>query len=211
VQNKESLFNLSNLIVSLAVLAGLVVLASLYAEPVLRISTIPDESPVVVNRKMQLLTSYLEQKIGMKVEFRPMRNGDALVETLLFKELDLVWIDGTRLARARTLSNDGITPIVQRAEDQLVSPLSVGTPPDFVYSWAVRAGLDVELRQKLTNAFLTMDADNDKGRGILVYQRASRFVPARTEGGRNDGIKMDETGFDGPVTAQTIPGRPLPR
>jgi ABC-type phosphate/phosphonate transport system substrate-binding protein len=179
MQNKMSLFSPRNLVICLAIFAGLVAIVTFYAEPVLRISIIPGEPPFLVNRKMQLLTEYLEQKIGMKVEFRPKRSGDALVESLLFKELDLVWIDGARLAQARSLTNDGVMPIVQREEDEFFSPLSAGTPPDRAYSWVVRAGMDTELRKKLTAAFLTMHTDSGKGKGVLVYQRTRRFVPAR--------------------------------
>jgi ABC-type phosphate/phosphonate transport system substrate-binding protein len=206
MQNMVSLFRFRNLLISLAVVAGLVVVVSLYAEPVLRISIIPDDPTFLVNREMNLLTGFLEQKIGMKVEYRPMRNGDALVESLLFKELDLVWIDGARLAQARSLSKDGVMPIAQREEDQLASPLSVGTPPGRAYSWAVRAGLDNGLRQKLTDAFLTMNADGGKGTAILVNQHTSRFVPALTDDKRIDGISLD-----GPVTEHTLQGRPFSR
>jgi ABC-type phosphate/phosphonate transport system substrate-binding protein len=212
MQNKKSLFSLSNLVISLAVVAVLLVIVTLYAEPVLRISTSADELPFVANRKMNLLADYLQQKIGMKVEYRPMRNGDALVESLLFKELDLVWIDGPHLARARSSSND-VMPIVQRAEDQRAL---AGMPPDRAYSWAVRAGLDRGLRQKLTDAFLTMHMDSGKGMEILGYQHTSRFVPARADDGNIDETGTERagyggTGFDGSVTERTMLGRPLPR
>lgn len=158
--NKQSLFSFRNLIFSLAVFIGLLTVVTRYAEPMLRISTIPEGSPIVMNRNMHLLAGYLERKIGMRVEYRPKRNGAALVESLLFKELDLVWIDGARLALARSKSHGGVAAIVQRKGEVFVLSTSVGEPSDQTYSWAIREGLDAELRQKLTDAFLTMSAKN---------------------------------------------------
>ncbi len=206
MQDNISRISLRNIFISLAIVAGLVVVVSLYAEPVLRISVMPDEPRFVVNRKMRLLTAYLEHKVGMKVEFRPMRSGDALVESLLFKELDLVWIDGAHLEKARSLSDGGVMPIVGRAEDQRDSMVSVAAPADRRYSWAARSGIDPELKQKLTDIFLTMHTGGGKGMEILGYQHTSRFVPVRIDDGRVDGV-----GFDGAVTERTFPGRSFSR
>jgi len=181
MQSNESSIRIRNLVISLATVVALALLASTYAEPVLRISMIPDEPPFVVKRKIKPLTEYLEQKIGMKVEFRPMRDSDALVDSLLARELDLVWIDGSHLVQARSRSNDGIMPIVQRAEDGLSIPESEIAPPHSTYSWAVRSGLDSDLREKLTDTFLTMHTDRGKGSEILGLQHASRFIPISAE------------------------------
>jgi len=160
MKNTQSLFSLRNLIFSLAVFAGLLTVVTRYAEPVLRISIIPEGPPMMMNRNMQLLAGYLERKIGMKVEYRPKRDGSALIESLLYKELDLVWIDGARLALARSNSHGGVASIVQRKGDAFVLSTSVGAPSDHSYTWVIREGLDAELRQKLTNAFLTMGAQS---------------------------------------------------
>lgn len=109
--------NLKYLLVSLVVFAALVLYASSYTEPVLRVSYLPDESPSFMRRKFKPLTDYLEEKIGMKIEFRPMRNGDALVEALIDNKMDMVWIDGFNFIRAKARSNDQVIPLVQRAED----------------------------------------------------------------------------------------------
>jgi len=162
MQDMKSHFSIRNLVLSLVVVAGLIVIVFIYAEPVLRISTIPNEPSVDLNRNMQMLAGYLEQKIGMRVEYRSKRNGDALIKSLLFKELDLVWIDAARLERIQSHGNDGVMPIILRRGDTYITPISARMPSDGTYSWTVRAGLDVELRQKLIDAFLTMDVDHDK-------------------------------------------------
>jgi len=118
MKNKDAFIRLRNLFISLAVFAGLVVYASTYSEPVLRISVLPDESPIVVRRKLKPLTEYLEQRVGMKIEFRPMPDGNTLVDALLGNGLDMVWLDGSHYIRAKVNSNDQVIPIVQRAEDE---------------------------------------------------------------------------------------------
>jgi len=158
----QSFFSLRNLAISLAVLVCLLDIVALYAEPVLRISAIIDEPPSDIKRNMQLLAGHLEKKIGMRVEYRPKRNGAALVQSLRYKELDLVWIDSVRLALARADGHDEILSIVQRGGDGFVLPASVSVLPDRTYSWVIREGLDAELRLKLTDVFLTMGTDSSK-------------------------------------------------
>jgi ABC-type phosphate/phosphonate transport system substrate-binding protein len=174
----ETRIRLRNLAMSLAVFAGLFAIAWSYAVPVLRLSVVPDEPPFVIRRQIKPLTEYLEQKVGMKVEFMPMRDGNALVDALLADKLDIVWLDGPGLARAQSLSNSGVIPIARRAEQERASAASA-VKPDGSYRWAVRAGMDGELRQKLTDAFLTMHADNGKGSEFLQYQHVSRYLPAQ--------------------------------
>jgi len=253
----------------------LLLYASTYAEPVLRVSLMPDESPPVMRRKLKPLTDYLEKKIGMKIEFRPMRDGDNLVGALLGKKLDMVWLDGFYFIRAKARSNDQVIPLVQRAEDEQtrsvfvtkhndinrledlkgktlsfgaessasghlmpgsfllaahinpdtdMKPIFSGSPDATVaavasgeadagvlsnmsweklieqgradpkvvhvfyttpgyndHNWTVRADMDVNLRQKLTDAFLALDRNNGLDKEILDLQRASKFIPTNAE------------------------------
>jgi phosphonate transport system substrate-binding protein len=56
------------------------------------------------------------------------------------------------------------------------------TTPGYVdYNWTVHAGLDPNIRQKLTDAFLALDQNDSQGKEILALQRASRFVPTKAE------------------------------
>ncbi|HUW77035.1 MAG TPA: hypothetical protein VMV70_10165, partial [Gallionella sp.] len=71
MQNNESLIRLRNLLISLAVFAALVLYAATYAEPVLRVSVMPDQPPPVLRRKLEPLTDYLGKRVGIKMEFRP--------------------------------------------------------------------------------------------------------------------------------------------
>lgn len=181
MEHNETSNRFRNLVISLAIFAALTFYASTYAEPVLRVSLLPDESPSLLRRKSRPLIDYLEKKIGMKMEFRPMRDGDALVEALLNHDLDMVWIDGFYFVRAKARSNDRIIPLVQRAADEGAQSEFIATPGYRDYSWTVRADMDVSLRQKLTDAFLALDRNNGQDKEILDLQRASRFIPARAE------------------------------
>lgn len=181
MHRNESLIRIRNLAISLATVVALVLLASTYAEPVLRVSLMSDESPSILRRKLKPLTDYLAQKIGMKMEFRPMSSGDALVEALINHDLDLVWIDGIHFDRANVHSNKQIIPLVQRAEDEGARSGFITAPGKNDYSWTVRADMEVNLRQKLTEAFLALDRNNGQDKEILDLQRASRFIPADAE------------------------------
>jgi len=181
MQRNEFLIRIRNLVISLAIFVALVLYASTYSVPVLRVSLMPDESPPVLRRKLKPLTDYLEKKIGMKIEFRPVSDGNALVEALLSHKLDMVWIDGLNLARAKSRSNDQVIPLVQREEGEKTPSVFTTTPGYNDYTWTVRADMDVNLRQKLTDAFLALDKNNGQDKEILDLQRASKFIPASAE------------------------------
>lgn len=275
MQRNETAIRIRNLFISLAIFVALAFYASTYSEPVLRISVIPDESPIVLRRKLKPLTDYLEKKVGMKIEFRPVADGNALVEALISNKLDMVWIDGFNFIQAKTRSHDQVIPLVQREEDANTTsvfitthdnitrledlkgktfsfgaessvsgylmphsflraayldpdtnmkPIFSGSPDATVaavasgevdagvlssaawekligqgkvdpkavhvfyttpgyhdYNWTVRADMDVNLRIKLTDAFLALDKNIGQDKEILDFQRASRFIPARAE------------------------------
>jgi phosphonate transport system substrate-binding protein len=55
------------------------------------------------------------------------------------------------------------------------------TPGYFDYNWTVRSDMNPELRKKITDAFLALNANNAQGKEILELQRATRFIPTKTE------------------------------
>ena len=105
-------------------LPALLCAASLLVVPIarssaqsLKVSAIPDESPTELLRKFQPLGKYLEEKIGMKVDFVPVTDYAAVVEALAAKKLDMAWLGGFTFVQARLRTGNAI-PIVQRAEDE---------------------------------------------------------------------------------------------
>jgi phosphonate transport system substrate-binding protein len=88
------------------------------AQQVLRVTAIPDESPTELARKFAPLGQYLESKLGMKVEWTPVTDYAAAVETVVNKKIDLAWFGGFTFVQASVRSNGKIVPLVQREEDE---------------------------------------------------------------------------------------------
>ena len=102
---------------------------SAQAQPVLRITAIPDESPTELARKAAPLVKYLEQKLGTKVEFTPVSDYAAAVEALANKQVDLAWLGGFTFVQAKQRSGGKVLPLVQRAEDEQFRSVFITTNP----------------------------------------------------------------------------------
>ncbi len=100
------------------------------AEPVLRVSAIPDESPTELQRKFKPLGEYLEKKLGMRVEFTPVTDYAASVEGLVNNKLDMVWFGGFTFVQAKVRSNNQVIPLVQREEDEKFKSVFITTRND---------------------------------------------------------------------------------
>ena len=97
---------------------ALMVFGSLsHAQQVFRVTTIPEEAATEQVRKFTPLASYLEKRLGMKVEFTPVSDYPAAVEALVNKKVDLVWFGGFTHVQAQLRSGGKIVPIAQREED----------------------------------------------------------------------------------------------
>jgi len=55
------------------------------------------------------------------------------------------------------------------------------TPPYYDYNWTVQADMPVALRDKLTQALLSLNRNDPAAKEILDLQRATRFVPTKAE------------------------------
>lgn len=258
------------------VAAALLTAGTSSAQQVLRVSAIPDEAPTELQRKFKPLGSYLEQKLGVKVEFVPVTDYAASVEGLINNKLDMVWFGGFTFVQAKVRSNGKVVPLVQREEDEkfksvfittdksinkledlkgktfafgsesstsghlmpryyllaanvnpdtdmkrvafsgahdaTVAAVSGGkvdagalnisvweklvaqgkadpktlrvfytTPGYFDYNWSVRSDMNPALRKKLADAFLALNRNDAQGKEILDLQRATRFIPTKTE------------------------------
>ena len=87
------------------------------APAVQRVTAIPDESPTELARKFAPLGAYLEQRLGMKVEWTPVTDYAAAVEALVNGKVDLAWFGGFTFVQANARSGGKVVPLVQRAED----------------------------------------------------------------------------------------------
>jgi phosphonate transport system substrate-binding protein len=103
---------------ALVAVFGLALTQGAAAQGVLRVSAIPDEAPTELQRKFKPLGDYLAQETGMKVEFTPVTDYAAVVESLATNKLDLAWLGGFTFVQAKLRTNGTAIPIVQRAEDE---------------------------------------------------------------------------------------------
>jgi phosphonate transport system substrate-binding protein len=103
-----------------ALIAGLLLAlgATAQAQQLLRVTVIPDESPTELARKAEPLVKYLEARLGMKVEFTPVTDYAAAVETLVSRKVDLAWFGGFTFVQAQARSGGQVIPLVQREEDE---------------------------------------------------------------------------------------------
>jgi phosphonate transport system substrate-binding protein len=104
----------------LTLLAGLVVgsvsvaQAQAQTQTVFRVTAIPDEAPSELARKAAPLVAYLESQLGMKVQFVPVTDYAAAVESWVIKRVDLAWFVGFTFVQANVRSGGNIIPLVQR-------------------------------------------------------------------------------------------------
>jgi len=100
-----------------------------HAQQVLRVTAIPDESPTELARKAAPLVRYLEGKLALKVEFTPVTDYAAAVETLVNRKVDLAWFGGFTFVQANVRSGGKIVPLVQREEDEKFKSVFITSDP----------------------------------------------------------------------------------
>jgi phosphonate transport system substrate-binding protein len=116
---------------TLALAAGLALsFSSLFSQAadVLKVSAIPDEAPTELLRKFEPLGAYLEQQLGMKVEFIPVADYAAVVEAIAADRIDLAWLGGFTFVQTRLKTGNAI-PLVQRAEDATFTSKIISADP----------------------------------------------------------------------------------
>ncbi|MCY1275516.1 putative ABC transporter phosphite binding protein PhnD1 [compost metagenome] len=116
---------------SLAFAAGIALSLSAViaqAADTLKVSAIPDEAPTELLRKFKPLGAYLEQQLGMKVEFVPVADYAAVVESLASDRLDLAWLGGFTFVQTRLKTGNAI-PLVQREQDEKFTSKFISADP----------------------------------------------------------------------------------
>ena len=106
-----------------------------HAQQVFRITAIPDESPTELARKSEPLVKYLEKQLGMKVEFTPVTDYAAAVETLVNKKVDMAWFGGFTFVQAHVRSGGKVMPLVQREEDEKFRSVFITTDAGASSRW----------------------------------------------------------------------------
>ncbi|MEB3280703.1 MAG: putative selenate ABC transporter substrate-binding protein [Lyngbya sp.] len=93
-------------------------------EEPLVIGAIPDQDPEELQRKYEKLATYLEEKLGVPVEYKPVTDYAAAVTAFKVGDLELVWFGGLTGVQAR-LQVPGAEAIAQRDVDQQFQSLFI--------------------------------------------------------------------------------------
>ncbi len=69
------------------------------------------------------------------------------------------------------------------------------TPGYFDYNWTVRSDMPLELRKKISDAFLSLDSNNPKDKEILDLQRTGRFIATKAENYKTIEVAAQQAGL----------------
>jgi phosphonate transport system substrate-binding protein len=199
-----------------ALFASLALLASslTLAEPVLRVSAIPDESPTELQRKFAPLGGYLEKKLGMKVEFTPVTDYAASVEGLINGKLDMVWFGGFTFVQAKVRSHDQVIPLVQRAEDEKFQSVFIATRNDITtlqdlkgktFAFGSESSTSGHLMPRSFLLAAHVDPENDMKR--IAFAGAHDATAAAVAGGKVDAGALNISVWDKLLAEGKVDGK----
>jgi len=172
-----------------------------HAQQVFRVTTIPEEAATEQVRKFTPLATYLEKKLGMKVEFTPVSDYPAAVEALVNKKVDLVWFGGFTHVQAQLRSGGKIVPIAQREEDTKFQSVFIAKTDSGIKALADLKGRQVSFgsqsstsghlmpRHFLLQAGLTPEKDFKR----VAYSGAHDATIASVVSGKVDAAALDIT------------------
>ena len=120
---------LKTLLAATTITAFTALAGAAHAQAVFKVTAIPDESPTELARKAAPLVKYLEQQLGMKVEFTPVSDYAAAVEALVNKQVDMAWYGGFTFVQANIRSGGKVIPLVQREEDEKFRSVFITSDP----------------------------------------------------------------------------------
>ena len=123
---------LKTLLAATAITALTALAGAAHAQAVFKMTAIPDESPTELARKAAPLVKYLEQQLGMKVEFTPVSDYAAAVEALVNKQVDMAWYGGFTFVQANVRSGGKVIPLVQREEDEKFRSVFITSDPSIL-------------------------------------------------------------------------------
>lgn len=161
------------------------------AQQVLRVTAIPDESPTELARKAAPLVKYLESKLGLKVEFVPVSDYAASVESLINHKVDLAWFGGFTFVQASVRSGGKVVPLVQREEDAHFRSVFITSDPA-IKSLADLRGKDVSFGAQSStsghlmprSALLQAGIDPDRDFKRVAYSGAHDATIAAVAAGK---------------------------
>lgn len=171
------------------------------AQAVFKVTTIPEEAATEQTRKFAPIANYLEKKLGMKVEFRPVTDYPAAVEALVNKKVDLVWFGGFTHVQANLRSGGKIIPIAQREEDTRFQSVFIAKTDSGIKSLADMKGKEVSFGSQSStsghlmprNFLLEAKIDPEKDFKRIAYSGAHDATIASVVSGRVAAAALDIT------------------
>ncbi len=181
---------------------ALMVFGSLsHAQQVFRVTTIPEEAATEQVRKFTPLASYLEKKLGMKVEFTPVSDYPAAVEALVNKKVDLVWFGGFTHVQAQLRAGGKIVPIAQREEDTKFQSVFIAKTDSGIKALADLKGKQVSFGSQSSTSghlmprhfLLQAQINPEKDFRRIAYSGAHDATIASVVSGKVDAAALDIT------------------
>ena len=186
-----------------ALMAGAVLLWGIvsHAQTVFRVTTIPEEAATEQVRKFTPIAQYLEQKLGMKVEFTPVNDYPAAVEALVNKKVDLVWFGGFTHVQANLRSGGKIVPLAQREEDTKFQSVFIAKTNSGIKTFADMKGKQISFGSQsstsghlMPRSFLLQAGLNpEKDFRRVAYSGAHDATIASVVSGKVDAAALDIT------------------
>ncbi len=186
---------------AITAIATITVSPALAQQPVLKITTIPEEAATEQMRKFGPITKYLERVLAMKVEFTPVNDYPAAVEALVNKQVDMVWFGGFTHVQAQLRSGGKIVPIAQREEDTQFRSVFITQTDSGIKTLADLKGKQVSFGSASSTSghlmprsfLLQAKIDPDKDFKRVAYSGAHDATIASVVGGRVDAAALDVT------------------
>ncbi|MCH9045724.1 MAG: DUF898 family protein [SAR324 cluster bacterium] len=101
----------------MALLAAVLFTAPLVAAPPFRFTALPDEDETRLRQRFGKVAAYLEQSLGVQVEYIPVKSYAAAVTAFANNQVQMAWFGGLSGVRARKIVA-GSQAIAQGHEDQ---------------------------------------------------------------------------------------------
>ena len=171
------------------------------AQNVFRVTTIPEEAATEQVRKFTPLANYLEKALGVKMEFTPVSDYPAAVETLVNKKVDLVWFGGFTFVQANLRSGGKVVPLAQREEDTRFQSVFIAKTDSGIKTLADMKGKQVSFGSQSSTSghlmprsfLLQANINPEKDFRRIAYSGAHDATIASVVSGKVDAAALDIT------------------
>jgi phosphonate transport system substrate-binding protein len=203
---------MSSRILSIAAFVlGLILASTASPQGTLKVSAIPDEAPTELQRKFAPLGQYLEQRTGMTVQFIPVSDYAAVVQSLATGRIDLAWLGGFTYVQAKDVTHGAVIPLVQRQEDEQFTSKFVTTDPTIRSLADLRGktfafGSPASTSGHLMPRYYLLQAGIDPARDLrnVAYSGAHDATAAFVESGKADAGVLNASVWDKLVEQKKI-------